>query len=124
MRITYKSWYAQVNLHSLGELTYYQILTVHGVLLGLILTTYFIIGFQIAAISRTAGTFTDKQRSLGWIGFWIMTAGTLLAATMVLLNEASVLYTFYAPLTSTLDFLRRYGISSCWILDSGYCYKL
>ncbi|SDN03701.1 cytochrome c oxidase subunit 1 [Psychrobacillus sp. OK028] len=77
---------------------YYQVLTVHGVLLGLILTTYFILGFQIAAMSRTSGTFTDKQRLLGWIGFWVMTIGTVAAATMVLLNEASVLYTFYAPL--------------------------
>ena len=51
---------------------YYQVLTVHGVLLGLILTTYFILGFQIAAISKTSGTFTNKQRLLGWIGFWRM----------------------------------------------------
>ena len=79
-------------------ITYYQILTVHGVLLGLILTTYFIFGFQIAAVSRTAGTLTDKQRLIGWIGFWTMTAGTVAASVMVLLNEASVLYTFYAPL--------------------------
>lgn len=79
-------------------ITYYQILTVHGVLLGLILTTYFIFGFQIAAVSRTSGTLTDKQRTIGWIGFWTMTAGTVAASIMVLLNEASVLYTFYAPL--------------------------
>ncbi|WP_277585386.1 b(o/a)3-type cytochrome-c oxidase subunit 1 [Psychrobacillus antarcticus] len=77
---------------------YYQILTIHGVLLGLILTTYFILGFQIAAMSRTSGTFTNKQRLIGWIGFWVMTAGTVAASIMVLLNEASVLYTFYAPL--------------------------
>lgn len=87
-----------------GQLTlpwginYYQILTVHGVLLGLILTTYFIFGFQIAAVSRTSGTLNDKQRLLGWIGFWIMTIGTASASTMVLLNKATVLYTFYAPL--------------------------
>jgi len=77
---------------------YYQILTIHGVLLGLILTTYFILGFQIAAMSRTSGTFTHKQRLIGWIGFWVMTTGTVAASVMVLLNEASVLYTFYAPL--------------------------
>ncbi|MFB5087359.1 b(o/a)3-type cytochrome-c oxidase subunit 1 [Psychrobacillus sp. PGGUH221] len=77
---------------------YYQILTVHGVLLGLILTTYFIFGFQIAAVSRTAGTLTNIQRLFGWIGFWTMTIGTTAASVMVLLNEASVLYTFYAPL--------------------------
>lgn len=77
---------------------YYQVLTVHGVLLGLILTTFFIMGFQFAAISRTAGTLSNKQRTLGWIGFWLMTIGTAAAATMVLLNKATVLYTFYAPL--------------------------
>ncbi|HWI49262.1 MAG TPA: cbb3-type cytochrome c oxidase subunit I, partial [Rummeliibacillus sp.] len=77
---------------------YYQVLTVHGVLLGLILTTFFIYGFQIAAVSRTSGTLSPKQRLICWIGFWTMTIGTAMAATMVLLNQASVLYTFYAPL--------------------------
>ncbi|WP_338368197.1 cbb3-type cytochrome c oxidase subunit I, partial [Enterococcus faecium] len=77
---------------------YYQILTVHGVVLGLVLTTFFIMGFQIVAVSRTSGTLTNKQRLAGWTGFWIMTAGTIMAAVMILLNEASVLYTFYAPL--------------------------
>ncbi|WP_174733953.1 b(o/a)3-type cytochrome-c oxidase subunit 1 [Mesobacillus harenae] len=77
---------------------YYQVLTVHGVVLGLVLTTFFIMGFQIAAVSRTSGTLTNKQRVIGWIGFWLMTAGTIMAAVMILLNEATVLYTFYAPL--------------------------
>jgi cytochrome c oxidase subunit I len=80
------------------KISYYQVLTVHGVLLGLILTTFFILGFQVASVSRTAGPFTDKQRLIGWIGFWLMTIGTAAAAVMVLLNKATVLYTFYAPL--------------------------
>ncbi|GEK33062.1 b(o/a)3-type cytochrome-c oxidase subunit 1 [Kurthia sibirica] len=79
-------------------INYYQVLTVHGVLLGLILTIFFIFGFQTAAMSRAVGTLTDQQRLLGWIGFWVMTVGTVMAAVMVLLNEATVLYTFYAPL--------------------------
>lgn len=77
---------------------YYQVLTVHGVLLGLVLTTFFIMGFQFAIISKTAGTLTRGARGTGWIGFWLMTVGTAMAATMILLKEASVLYTFYAPL--------------------------
>ncbi|MDQ0271022.1 cytochrome c oxidase subunit 1 [Cytobacillus purgationiresistens] len=77
---------------------YYQLLTLHGVVLALVLTTYFIMGFQIAAVSRTSGTLTSKQRKIGWTGFVIMTIGTILAAVMILLNEATVLYTFYAPL--------------------------
>jgi len=79
-------------------INYYQVLTVHGVLLGLILTTFFIFGFQTAAMSVAVGTLSSNQRRLGWIGFWVMTIGTTMAAVMVLLNEASVLYTFYAPL--------------------------
>ncbi|WP_425456180.1 b(o/a)3-type cytochrome-c oxidase subunit 1 [Bacillus yapensis] len=83
---------------------YYQILTVHGVVLGLVLTTFFIMGFQLSVVSKTAGTFTDKQRTVGWIGFWIMTIGTIAAAVMILLNKASVLYTFYAPLQAHFIF--------------------
>ncbi|MGM0899847.1 MAG: b(o/a)3-type cytochrome-c oxidase subunit 1 [Bacillota bacterium] len=77
---------------------YYQLLTLHGVVLALVMTTYFIMGFQLVAVSRTAGTLTNKQRNTGWVGFWLMTIGTIMAAVMILLNEASVLYTFYAPL--------------------------
>lgn len=81
-----------------APITYYQVLTVHGVLLGLVLTTFFIMGFQFAAMSRTAGALSNRARKSGWIGFWMMTIGTAMAATMVLLNKASVLFTFYAPL--------------------------
>lgn len=77
---------------------YYQVLTIHGVLLALVFTTFFIFGFQTAAMSRVTGIFSFKERCLGWIGFGVMSTGTVMAATMVLLNEASVLYTFYAPL--------------------------
>ena len=54
--------------------------------IGLVLTTFFIMGFQFAAISKTAGTFTNNARRTGWIGFWIMTIGTAMAATMVLIK--------------------------------------
>ncbi|WP_394232735.1 b(o/a)3-type cytochrome-c oxidase subunit 1 [Niallia oryzisoli] len=92
-----------------APITYYQILTVHGVVLGLVLTTFFIQGFMMAAVSRTAGTFSNGQRRAGWIGYWIMTIGTVMAAAMVLLNKASVLYTFYAPLKA--HFLFYFGLT-------------
>ncbi|MCT2537337.1 b(o/a)3-type cytochrome-c oxidase subunit 1 [Aquibacillus koreensis] len=76
---------------------YYQILTVHGVILALVLTTFFIIGFQFALMSKTVG-MTDKQRDSAWFGFWIMLFGTVTTAVTILLGKASVLYTFYAPL--------------------------
>ncbi|WP_078546212.1 b(o/a)3-type cytochrome-c oxidase subunit 1 [Litchfieldia alkalitelluris] len=77
---------------------YYQLLTVHGVLLGLVLTTFFIIGFLFAGLSKTSGTLSDKVRTWGWVGFWFMTFGTSLTAGAILTGKASVLYTFYAPL--------------------------
>ena len=77
---------------------YYQLLTIHGVLLALVLTTFFIIGFLFAGLSKTAGTLSDKVRLWGWVGFWCMTIGTTMTAITILLGKASVLYTFYAPL--------------------------
>lgn len=76
---------------------YYQVLTVHGVILALVLTTFFIIGFQFALMGKTVG-ISDRQRRLGWLSFWTMTIGTAITATTILLGKASVLYTFYAPL--------------------------
>ncbi|GAA0431883.1 b(o/a)3-type cytochrome-c oxidase subunit 1 [Lentibacillus halophilus] len=76
---------------------YYQILTLHGVVLALVLTTFFIIGFQYSLMGKTVG-MSSKQRMWAWISFWVMTAGTIMAAVMILLGRASVLYTFYAPL--------------------------
>lgn len=77
---------------------YYQLLTLHGVILALVLTFFFIMGFQTAAVSRVCGPLNKTERTLGWIGFWFMTVGTLMAAAMIATNQASVLYTFYAPL--------------------------
>lgn len=80
---------------------YYQLLTAHGVLLGLVFTTFFIIGFLYSAICRTTGTLTKFAHKSGWIGFWLMTIGTSIATVMILLNKATVLYTFYAPLQAS-----------------------
>jgi cytochrome c oxidase subunit I len=76
---------------------YYQVLTVHGVILGLVLTTYFIIGFHFSLMGKTVG-ISLKQRKVAWIAFWIMVIGTVMTAVTILYGEASVLYTFYAPL--------------------------
>ncbi|MBU9710423.1 b(o/a)3-type cytochrome-c oxidase subunit 1 [Evansella tamaricis] len=79
-------------------LGYYQILTAHGVLLALVFTTFIIYGFFFAGMSKTHGTFSSRLRKTGWVGFYIMLVGTLIATVLILLNEASVLYTFYVPL--------------------------
>ena len=77
---------------------YYQLLTAHGVLLALVFTTFFIYGFFYAGLSKTMGTFQEQVRKLAWIGYWVLTIGTVLAAILIILGRANVLYTFYAPL--------------------------
>ncbi|MDQ0159316.1 b(o/a)3-type cytochrome-c oxidase subunit 1 [Alkalibacillus salilacus] len=83
------------------KLNYYQILTAHGVLLALVFTTLFIFGFMYAGISRTTGEFTSHRRKAAWIGYFLMTIGTVLGVVMILMNKATVLYTFYAPLQAS-----------------------
>src|SRR5690606_14292340 len=79
-------------------LDYYQILTAHGVLLALIYTTFFIFAFLISGMSKTLGSFGPEVRTFLWLGFIVTALGTTLATAMIVSGEASVLYTFYAPL--------------------------
>lgn len=85
-----------------GGIGYYQLLTAHGVLMGLVFTTFFIIGFLYSGASKTlGGSLRDSVRKLGWLGFILMGSGTILAVVLILLNKATVLYTFYAPLQAS-----------------------
>ncbi|MFC7062535.1 cbb3-type cytochrome c oxidase subunit I [Halobacillus seohaensis] len=79
---------------------YYQVLTAHGILLLLVFSTTFTIGYQYANLSHSFGGLLPKVRKLSWIGFGLMVFGTIMVATMIVLNEASVLYTFYPPLAA------------------------
>ena len=78
---------------------YYRMLTAHGVLMALVFTTFFICGFATLATYRSI----PRTRSvvLGWLGFAVMLIGTLMAAVEILGGNASVLYTFYAPLKAS-----------------------
>ena len=77
--------------------SYYQGLTLHGVLNALVFTTFFITGFltltTIYGLKRPL-----KYPVLNQVGFWTMVVGLVMAAVPILLNQASVLYTFYPPL--------------------------
>ena len=78
---------------------YYRTLTAHGVLMALVFTTFFITGLMSFATYRSI----PKVRSvrLGWIGYSVMLLGTVLAAIEILAGNATVLYTFYAPLKAS-----------------------
>lgn len=78
---------------------YYQLLTAHGVALALIFTTFFIIGYLYSGMAKTlGGKLNPTARGLGWWGYWLMVVGTILGLYTIIMNDASVLYTFYAPL--------------------------
>lgn len=85
--------------------SYYEFLTAHGILMALVFTTFFIMGFLITGTSRSLGEpLPNVSRWLGWIGFWMMLGGTVVVAEQVLTNKATVLYTFYAPLKASAGF--------------------
>jgi cytochrome c oxidase subunit 1 len=98
--------YAGVDIYQYIEplfKSYYQGLTLHGVLNALIWTTFFITGFL------TLTTIYGLKRPLRYpglnrIGFWTMVVGLGLAAVPILLDEATVLYTFYPPLQANWAF--------------------
>jgi cytochrome c oxidase subunit 1 len=84
---------------------YYQLLTAHGVMMALIFTTFFIIGFFYAGVARTlGGSLQSGPRMAAWVGYYMMVSGTILATIQILTNDASVLYTFYAPLKAEPPF--------------------
>lgn len=77
--------------------SYYQGLTLHGVLNALVWTTFFITGFFTLTV--TYGLKRDlRYPKLNRVGFWMMVVGLVMAAIPLLLDEASVLYTFYPPM--------------------------
>ncbi len=84
-------------LQSVGVQSYYQGLTLHGVLNALVWTTLFITGFLTLATVTTLKRPVFKMW-IGWLGFAMMAVGVVIAAVPLLLNQASVLYTMYPPL--------------------------
>jgi len=75
---------------------YYRTLTAHGVLMALVFTTFFICGLMTFATYRSIPRVRSVR--LGWLGYTIMLIGTVLAAFEILAGNATVLYTFYAPM--------------------------
>jgi cytochrome c oxidase subunit 1 len=77
--------------------SYYHSVSVHGVLNVLVWTTFFIAGFLPFISARAYGRPLVSLR-LGWLTFWLMLIGLLIAAVPLVGNAATVMFTFYAPL--------------------------
>lgn len=83
-----------------GIKSYYQGLTLHGVLNALVYTTFFITGF----LTFTTVQSLETKLRFPWLnisGLALMVVGLVLAAVPLLLNDATVLYTFYPPLKAS-----------------------
>jgi cytochrome c oxidase subunit 1 len=85
-------------------LNYYQVLTAHGILLILVFTGTFTIGYIYAGLSHTFGGLLPIVRKLAWIGLGLMLIGVVMVMTTIFRGNASVMYTFYPPLAASVWF--------------------
>ncbi len=76
---------------------YYQALTLHGVLNAIVFTTFFIMGSSYFVVQRALQR-PLKYMNVAWLSFGMMAVGLVLAAIPLLGGQATVLYTFYAPM--------------------------
>lgn len=83
--------------------SYYQGLTLHGVLNALVFTTFFIVGFTNLTTIKGLGRPLSHPR-INVVGFWMMVVGLVTTAVPILTNSATVLYTFYPPLKASWAF--------------------
>lgn len=92
--------YSRAGAHVTEFFDYYRLLTAHGVLLAIVFTTFFICAIASYA---TYSTIPRENRPLwiGWTAWTIMFIGTVMAAVEILAGNATVLYTFYAPLKAS-----------------------
>ncbi len=78
---------------------YYLSVSAHGNIMAYVLTTFFIAGFgyYIAATSLKRPLW---NMGLAWAGYFIMVVGTLMVVYALITGQATVMYTFYPPLTA------------------------
>jgi cytochrome c oxidase subunit 1 len=79
---------------------YYRSVTAHGTVMAYVLPTLFAMGFGYVITELAL-----KRPLIGlrwaWAGFWLVIAGTVMAAMTVAAGKASVLYTFYPPMIAS-----------------------
>ncbi|MDJ0756266.1 MAG: cbb3-type cytochrome c oxidase subunit I [Ardenticatenaceae bacterium] len=88
------------SLREIGIASYYQGLTIHGVLNALVWTTFFICGFLTYATVNSLKRELSMPR-LNIAAFIVMVVGLVTAAVPLLGNLATVLYTFYPPMRAS-----------------------
>jgi cytochrome c oxidase subunit 1 len=79
---------------------YFRSVTLHGVSMAYVLTTFFIMGFGYY-VAETSLKRPLPGISFAWGAYAMGVIGVVMAALSVLSGNASVLYTFYPPMTAT-----------------------
>ncbi len=101
--------------------SYYQGLTLHGVLNALIWTTFFIVGFTNLTTMKGLGRSLSHPK-INLVGFWTMVVGMVMTGIPILTNSATVLYTFYPPLKASWAFYLGLAlvVIGSWIEGLGF----
>ncbi len=94
LQVLYRAGYIRAD--SFLGLTYFQGLTLHGVVNAIVFTTFFAVAFGYAVVRFYLRR--PLNMSVAWVSFGLMMAGTLLGSRAILSGKANVLYTFYPPL--------------------------
>jgi len=81
--------------------TYFAAVTAHGTIMAYVLPTLFTMGFGYF-VAVTALDRPLPGLRLAWTGFWLAMLGVVMAIVPILLGDATVLYTFYPPLTASV----------------------
>jgi cytochrome c oxidase subunit 1 len=79
---------------------YFTSVTVHGVSMAYVLTTFMVMGFGYYVAETALGRPLPLPR-LAWLGFALGIVGSVMAAGTILSGNATVLFTFYPPLTAS-----------------------
>lgn len=108
-------------LEIVGGLNYYELLTAHGIFLILGFTTLFMNGYLYSAVDYVLGGLSKSVRVLGWLSYSSFIIGAVLVTVMVLSGEATVLYTFYAPMAASPWFYIGlvFVVLSIWLSAAG-----
>jgi cytochrome c oxidase subunit 1 len=79
---------------------YFRSVTAHGTAMAYVLTTLFVMGYGYFVAESSLERRLPWQGA-AWAGYILAVVGTVMAVVTVLSGNASVLYTFYPPLTGS-----------------------
>lgn len=82
---------------------YFMSVTAHGVSMAYVLTTFFIMGFGYF-VAVTALNRDLPGKLWAWTAYWVALLGVVLTVIPIATGQASVLFTFYPPLTASVWF--------------------